>query len=277
MIAVILIVMREIKYTNKIRDCLICGKKFQCLEDYKNRKQIYCSKFCYWKSLKDKKKSKDFCQRLKEIVKKTWQNPKIREKRIQGMKAWKRTKEYKRKIGETNKKVWKNKSEAEREKFRKMARARQIRLLQNPKYKENLRNAHKGRIGYWRNKKRPEIAGNNCHLWRGGITKLVKKIRESIEYKQWRKAIFEKDNFTCWFCKVKGKKIQADHYPKSFSQIIRENKIKNLQQAMKCQELWDISNGRTLCIDCHKKTDNYLRKPEYNNWERFSGKTVKKL
>lgn len=24
-----------------------------------------------------------------------------------------------------------------------------------------------------------------------------------------------------------------------------------------CEELWDLNNGRTLCIDCHKKTETW--------------------
>ena len=43
---------------------------------------------------------------------------------------------------------------------------------------------------------------------------------------------------------------------------MEEYQIKTFEQALNCAELWDINNGRTLCKECHKKTDNYL-----NRWE----------
>ena len=36
--------------------------------------------------------------------------------------------------------------------------------------------------------------------------------------------------------------------------VISENKIKTFEEAINCKELWDITNGRTLCITCHRKT-----------------------
>lgn len=29
--------------------------------------------------------------------------------------------------------------------------------------------------------------------------------------------------------------------------------IKSYEQALNCEELWNINNGRTLCKKCHKK------------------------
>lgn len=36
------------------------------------------------------------------------------------------------------------------------------------------------------------------------------------------------------------------------------------EDAINCEELWSINNGRTLCIDCHKKTNTYLKNYEKN-------------
>ena len=33
--------------------------------------------------------------------------------------------------------------------------------------------------------------------------------------------------------------------------------IENKEQARNCDALWDMENGRTLCISCHRKTDTY--------------------
>ena len=42
--------------------------------------------------------------------------------------------------------------------------------------------------------------------------------------------------------------------------ILKENKIDTVEKAQKCSELWDLSNGRTLCVDCHKKETKKIRK-----------------
>lgn len=39
---------------------------------------------------------------------------------------------------------------------------------------------------------------------------------------------------------------------------MKEYNIKNYNEALLCEELWNINNGRTLCLPCHKTTDTYL-------------------
>lgn len=105
--------------------------------------------------------------------------------------------------------------------------------------------------------------GKDSGNWKGGITKLGIAIRGLKRYKEWRMKIFVRDNFICVKCGRKRKKgdrviLQAHHYPKDFYQILLENNIKNTKDALKCGELWDIDNGETVCIECHKLTDSYL-------------------
>lgn len=101
--------------------------------------------------------------------------------------------------------------------------------------------------------------GEECNFWKGGITPLHNQIRHSLEYKNWRRAIFERDNYTCQGCGVFGGDLCVDHYPKPFSQIIFQYKIKSMEDALLCEELWDISENRTLCKPCHKMTPTYLK------------------
>lgn len=96
-------------------------------------------------------------------------------------------------------------------------------------------------------------SGSNQWNWKGGITPLVTKIRNCFLYRQWRSDIFTRDNFTCQICGKRGGKLEADHYPKKFSQVFSENKITTFLQAMMCEEFWNINNGRTLCVLCHYK------------------------
>lgn len=78
-------------------------------------------------------------------------------------------------------------------------------------------------------------------------TSLHEQIRKSDTYKLWRKSVFERDDYTCVECGAKngfGKTItlNADHI-KPFS-LFPELRF-------------DLSNGRTLCVPCHRETPTY--------------------
>lgn len=89
---------------------------------------------------------------------------------------------------------------------------------------------------------RKHLSGENCHLWRGGITPETRRLRSSLEYKIWRKAVFERDAYTCQVCKKVGGELNS-HHIKSWSEY------KELR--------FDVNNGITLCEDCHRLTDNF--------------------
>lgn len=62
--------------------------------------------------------------------------------------------------------------------------------------------------------------------------------RRSAEYKLWRKAIFERDDYTCQVCGQRGVKLNAHHKkPYAYFPDLR----------------YSIDNGITLCISCHQK------------------------
>lgn len=86
-------------------------------------------------------------------------------------------------------------------------------------------------------------AGSSNKLWKGGITPIYKKIRKSLEYRLWREAVFKRDGYKCVIGgKEHGNKLQADH-------------IKRFADYPELR--FELLNGRTLCIDCHVKTDTY--------------------
>jgi 5-methylcytosine-specific restriction endonuclease McrA len=129
----------------------------------------------------------------------------------------------------------------------------------SPETKEKMRMAS---IRYWRGPQSTEakrrvseaLSGERCHLWRGGITQLSHLLRSSFKNRQWRSDIFTRDDFTCVLCGIRGCYLEADHFPKRFADIFQDNAIKTLEQGLACEEFWDINNGRTLCLECHRKT-----------------------
>ncbi len=78
-------------------------------------------------------------------------------------------------------------------------------------------------------------------------------IRTLSQYKDWRASIFERNDFTCQSCGKRGGDLEADHNPKRFIEIVRDNNLKTISQAIECKELWE-AKGRTLCKNCHLKT-----------------------
>lgn len=88
------------------------------------------------------------------------------------------------------------------------------------------------------------------------ITKLSQIIRESAKYRLWREQVWKRDNYTCQVCLKQKGKICADHII-SFLEVLLNEGIDSYDRAIENGVLWDISNGRTLCYDCHFKTDNY--------------------
>jgi hypothetical protein len=138
----------------------------------------------------------------------------------------------------------------------------------NTKFKKGLTPWNKDRK--WTLEERKKIAdglpdrwGEKSGNWKGGITKLGASIRTMTMYKKWRTACFVRDEYTCQKCggkTTKGKKVYLQcHHLNPFYKILIDNNIKSIDDAKKCNKLWDINNGQTLCILCHKQTDSYLK------------------
>lgn len=84
--------------------------------------------------------------------------------------------------------------------------------------------------------------GSRAPNWRGGLQPENAIIRNSFEMKIWRKSVFERDDYTCVLCGIRGVTIHADHI-KPFALYPELRLI--------------LENGRTLCVPCHRKTDTY--------------------
>jgi len=116
--------------------------------------------------------------------------------------------------------------------------------------KPNKSSFQKGRISERKGQPFIKIKGSNHYNWKGGITSLNQKIRDSIEYREWKDAVFGRDMYTCQMCGKKGCYLEA-HHIKLFS------KYPKLR--------FKIENGITLCKKCH----NSLRGKEEQYEEMF--------
>lgn len=95
-------------------------------------------------------------------------------------------------------------------------------------------------------------SGCNSHLWKGGVSYEGKRIRKGVEWKMWRESVFERDKYTCQDCGAKsGKGCQVELHPHHIKQFALYPELR-----------FDINNGITLCKECHKKTDTYMKKPK---------------
>jgi|SRR3990167_9252541 len=208
------------EYISKI--CIVCGEEFikrKLCPLIKWKKQKFCSHSCYWKNRKGKRVSSK--TEFKKGVT-PW------NKEMKGLKQWHNLEGLKSYVVK-NGSAFKNKKHTEKaKKIIREKRAKQV----NPS----------GQI-HWN--------------WKGGTSPLRKRIMSLGLYVGWRAKVFQRDNWICQNCGKQGGRLNV-HHRNPFYKILEENQIKTVEQAKNCKELWDIVNGRTLCIPCHKQTPSYL-------------------
>lgn len=71
--------------------------------------------------------------------------------------------------------------------------------------------SRKGRIPWNKGKKVPQLSGDKHPMWRGGVTDSRMRIRLSVDYRWWRRAILERDNFTCQKYGTRGGDLAVHH------------------------------------------------------------------
>ena len=79
--------------------------------------------------------------------------------------------------------------------------------------------------------------------WRGGQHRnaLGRRLRCSYEDRLWREAVFARDGYACQECGRKGR-LQA-HHVRDYADYPHLR--------------FDVDNGVTLCVECHKATDTF--------------------
>jgi hypothetical protein len=150
--------------------------------------------------------------------------------------------------------------------------------------KEKIRQANIGRAGTksnlgkhfsleHRRKLSEAHIGEKAYHWKGGVTPLSRAIRGLFEYKEWRKAIYKRDDWTCQECgarsKAKAKISLRAHHKKDFFILLAEflkeydqfspyeDQHTLLRLATKWLPFWE-AEGITLCKDCHNNKHKEL-------------------
>lgn len=139
---------------------------------------------------------------------------------------------------------------------------------------KNLSESHKGYRMPEEQKRKIRISckGGNKTSWKksnSDCRDLRLSIKAIFEYRLWRSDVFTRDNYTCQICNNRGGKLVV-HHIKHFKYIFRDYNLKTIEDAINCEELWNINNGQTLCQKCHinlhkKDVDKYLNNKTKSN------------
>lgn len=92
---------------------------------------------------------------------------------------------------------------------------------------------NKGLKGWTKKTKAGFQKGKNNPNWKGGYYKGKDKRR----WREWRKTVFERDNYTCQVCEHRGNELHPHH-------------LKKWSDYLKLR--YKVNNGMTLCKFCHK-------------------------
>lgn len=167
--------------------------------------------------------------KFSEAAKRRWSDPEYRQKIIESHKGYRF-------------------SEERKNSFSKMAKDKKF-----GKWMIGRKGGQAKNKLVWRRKLSLSKKGERNPQWKGGLTEINSVIRNSLEYKLWREAVFKRDNYTCVWCGIKsgqGKEItfNADHIKPFY-----------LYPELR----FSIDNGRTLCLNCHMTTETWGRPKQY--------------
>ncbi len=215
--------------------CRTCDKIFKVKPYYFKRGRKYCSLRCYWESLKESLGGENNPHYKGKISKKcaacgkafeVYPNSLDRKQIFCSLGCYKKAVYIPDKICLMCRKSFHTKELEGKFCSRECHR---LYRLQHP-------------IKYWLGKKRPNLSKEKNPAWKGGVTSLSKLLRSTLAFKEWRRKVFERDNYTCQICFKRGLFLEPHH-------------LKNV--ANHPELAFDFNNGVTLCIGCHRKTDQY--------------------
>ena len=88
----------------------------------------------------------------------------------------------------------------------------------------------------------------NHYRWKGGTARLNASIRRLTENRKWMDGVRARDG-KCTKC-GSLKNLEAHHIVE-LADLVERHGITNRDAARSCPDLWDLTNGKTLCRRCH--------------------------
>jgi len=203
--------------------CQSCEKIFQSKKACKNRVPKYCSSICFGKS----KIKWSICLNCGKQY--TRFHDGNRNKYFCSMEC---TGAYKK---------GKPLSESHCKALSEAKIGKEIPYLHTPEVIEKIRQSLIG-------KPQPWMRGEKHPRYKNGGINFYERIQAMgrVEYKNWRRSVFSIDNYLCLKCATKGAKINAHH-------------IKSWEDYPESR--YDINNGITLCVKCHREIHRGPRIP----------------
>lgn len=237
-------------------NCKNCNKDISIRSDY-IKKHSYLCRSC----INKKSMTKERIDKIKLINTGKKQSEETRLKKSLSLKGRKRPIEVIEKIRKGN--IGKKWSEDRKIKFGKIRTGKSTSLKGRTlveRYGIEKSNEIKKKISDSHHTEEfvKKYHGKNMYNWKGRPGSLKYNIRLSPKYKEWRKEVFNRDNYKCRFCDINNKLLEVHHIIR-FSLVLDMGDIKSFDEAMNYKPLWDIRNGVTLCQKCHSKLDKYRK------------------
>lgn len=105
----------------------------------------------------------------------------------------------------------------------------------------------KGHQSWNKGKDYPQVSGEKHWNWKGGSSNKSCKIRNTPEYRRWKKEVLARDGKHCFFCGETEGQFHVDH----IKPFVDNPDLR-----------FEPSNGRMVCVECHRKTPTYGTPPK---------------
>lgn len=96
------------------------------------------------------------------------------------------------------------------------------------------------------------VKGEEHYMWKGGVTPEYNKMRKSRQYRNFVKAVFRRDKYTCQICDLQT----WDNWALQVNHIKKFSDYPTLRT--------EPSNGITLCVGCHRMVTGHEEE-----WESY--------
>lgn len=208
---------------------------------------IYETQYYVWCKLKEKENNKDCCHSPKCTGQKSKES--LEQKYSDDIEEFYRNRAEKTK--QTNLEKYGCKNPFQSEEIKNKIKQTNIERYGVPVPTQNPNIRHKGQITCMEKYGVPNygVIYSRTHqkemspVWKGENIKKERTERNDPKYREWRKKVFDRDRYTCQCCGARngeGKYIYLEaHHKNNYKDYIEERFL--------------VSNGVTLCRNCHKK------------------------